>query len=74
MSRQLDDSGGPCILLCLLPLLALELTLLASAQPGTKDSRDCADESANKTDCELDLQTLLRPGSHHRSPFRRSGP
>jgi hypothetical protein len=64
MSRQFDDSGGPCILLCLLPFLALELTLLASAQPGTKDSRDRADESANKTDCELDMQRLLRPESH----------
>jgi hypothetical protein len=61
MARQLDDSGSSCILLCLLPLLALKLTLLTSTQPGTKDGRDRADESPNKTDCELDVQTLLRP-------------
>jgi hypothetical protein len=62
MPRQLDDSGGPCILLRLLPLLALKLTLLASAQPGSKDNRDRAEESPKKTDCELDGPTLLAAG------------
>ena len=63
MPRQLDDGGGPRILLCLLPLLALKLTLLASPEPGTKDSRDRPDERPNKTDCELDVQTLLPQAS-----------
>ena len=59
MPGQLDDSGGPRIVLCLLPLLALQLTLLATPQPGTKNSRDRANERPNKTDYELDAQTLL---------------
>jgi hypothetical protein len=63
MPRQFDDGGGPRILLCLLPLLALKLTLLASPEPGTKDSRDRPDERPNKTDCELDVQTLLPQAS-----------
>jgi hypothetical protein len=67
MPRQLDDCGGPRILLCLLPLLALELTLLATPQPGTKDRRDSAYERPNQTDCELDVQTLL-PGGFAPSP------
>jgi hypothetical protein len=58
MPRQLDDGRRPCIALCLLPLLALELTLLTPAQPGAKDSRDRADKRPDKTDCELDIQTL----------------
>jgi hypothetical protein len=70
MPRQLDDGGGPCILLCLLPLLALKLTLLASPEPGTKDSGDRPDERPNKTDCELDVQTVLPLRSSSR--FKRS--
>lgn len=69
MPRQLNDSGGPCILLRLLPLLALKLTLLASAQPDANDSRDRAGETHNKTDYQPDGQTLLRPGSPRRPPF-----
>lgn len=72
MPRQLDDSGSPRILLCLLPLLALKLTLLASPQPGTKDGRDRAYERPNQTDCELDVQTLLMPASLRRPPSKRS--
>jgi hypothetical protein len=81
MPRQLDDSGSPRILLCLLPLLALKLTLLASSQPGTKDSRARACErptrpianSMGTHYCGRVRAAALRLGDHYRRSLIRDG-
>jgi hypothetical protein len=56
----------------LLPLLALKLTLLATRQPGTKDNRDRANNRSSKTDCELDVETVLPEASVRRPQSRRA--